>query len=80
MIKANEPIIIPDHCWTKEQIHDQMDTDTIEASDISDEDAIWWVKRERAIAFEAIFNGEDYYGRKVAEINGNIIQRTLRNI
>ena len=68
-----DPIVIPSQLWTKDSIHEQLENDDIKPEDISDEDALWWVKQEDAIRFNAISNGEDYYGRRVAGINYTLV-------
>ena len=83
-LQSSDPIILPDLCWTKSDIFDQME-DTVEemapqmtVDDISDADAEHWVRREKAIAFEAISNGEDYYGRTIEALNRELIRRSTK--
>ena len=78
-MNATDPIIVPSNLWTKESICMQLDNDVdLTVDDISDDDAIEWVKKEDYIRFEAISYGEDYYGRKVAQLNYELVQKSKK--
>ena len=81
-MNITDPIIIPEHCWTKERIWDQLDRDGSEfnaftADAISDEDAIWWVREEEDLR-SAMMHEEEYV-EAVIELNVELIQRTNKN-
>ena len=78
-MNITDPIIVPEDLWTKEAIFDQLDNDTdLTAEDISDADAIEWVRKEADIKFDAISYGEDYYGRNVSELNYDLVQKSKK--
>lgn len=77
-MNITDPIFNPESMWTKESIHEQLQTRKFTARAISDEDALWWVIKEDNIRFDAISNGEDFYGRNIDHINKELIKRTLK--
>lgn len=78
-MNITDPIIVPEDLWTKEAIFEQLDNDTdLTAEDISDADAIEWVRKEADIKFDAISYGEDYYGRNVSELNYDLVQKSKK--
>ncbi len=78
-MNTTDPIIVPDNLWTKEKIFEQLDNDVdLTADDISDEDAVEWVKKFDDIIFYAITYGEDYYGRNVAKLNYDLVQKSKK--
>lgn len=78
-MNTTDPIIIPEDLWTKETIFEQLDNDVdLTVDDISDEDAIEWVRQEADIKFDAISYGEDYYGRTVSDLNSWLVQKSKK--
>ena len=78
-MNVNDPIIVPENLWTKASIFEQLDNDVdLTVDDISDEDAVEWVKREADIKFYAITYGEDYYGRNVSNLNYELVQKSKK--
>ena len=78
-MKATDPIIVLETLWTKVLIVDYMDDvwpEELTPDDISYEDAVWWIKKENVVRFQAISYGEDYYGRTMADYNKELIRRT----
>ncbi len=74
-MKADDPILVPDVYFTKRKIVEQLDNDEVTVSMLKDKDAKWWVEREDELRFEAISCGEDFYGRSMAELNDELVER-----
>lgn len=82
MLKPNEPIVVA--CWTKQNIFDQLNEETVDAkklkvSQITDKAAKEWADKEADIAYDAISYGEDFYGREIGKLNDQLIKTMSRS-
>ena len=81
MLGKDDPIVVPEVCWTKEEIWCQMGGEEGECDfqpeDMHDDDVVEWIKQEAPIKLDAISYGEDYYGRNVQKLNNALNLKTL---